>query len=417
MLIELIKSYKNRKIVLLFIMFQLIIAYIIVINAWTTILKPSFTEQIYYSNMNINPENTYTMWATDMIKGDTNNFLNFEKEIYDTIDDGKITGYGAHYKTEIYIDNEDIMKKWNEVLHKKFGNAPIRTEIIKTDEIVYEMVNIQILEGMDLSGEPDTKTDTPVLVGYELKDILPIGTEFKSPIGGGNNEDYTVVGVLKSRSKWPHNDLRKAQMIDVDHLMISLFSPNTRDTSRLNIINRTNSMILSSEKSPAETMSTLKEISEKTATPVIMTRLSDEFKKEEIRNTDNVKNTVFIAIILLTVAISGVIMTTLSTLSERKYELGVRMSVGYTKKDIWKMVLSDLLLKNIFALFIAYAFSILLVSERSMGNYVYSFEILTSFRTIAMVLCTMAIIIFISVLIPRIVINRYSIVDLIRRED
>lgn len=400
-------------------MFQLIIAYIIVINAWTTILRPAYTENIYNSNMNVNPENTYTMWATnDSVKKNTVDFLKFEKEIFNKVASGELTGYGAHFKTEIYILDESIFKAWNEVLSKKFGDSPVRTEIIKTDKTVYDSVNIRLSDGIGLNDKFEEKTGAiPVLVGYDLKDILPIGTQFESPIGGGNVDSYSVIGVLAKNSKWPVSNFNKEKMIETDHLIISPFSPNTRDSSPLNIIGRTNSMVFTSEQSPAETMSIIKDISGKTATPVIVSRLSDEFKKEELRNADIIKTTIFISIILLAVAISGVIMTTLSTLSERKYELGVRMSVGYTRKDIWKMVLGDLLTKNIIALFIAYAFSIFLVSKKSMSNNVYSYEILKDIRTIIAVLCTMAFVVLISVLIPRIAINKFSIVDLIRRED
>ncbi|MDO5689709.1 MAG: hypothetical protein Q4G61_05630 [Tissierellia bacterium] len=121
--------------------------------------------------------------------------------------------------------------------------------------------------------------------------------------------------------------------------------------------------------------------------------------------------------ILLIVAIAGIVTTTISSLTQRKYELGIRMSLGFTKFQICEMVLFELGFLNGLAATLVYSV-IYLIERSTMLEDIYTrIGVLTDSITIVGILLTMTMILSVSVFIPWLVIRRYTIIDLIRKDE
>lgn len=347
--------------------------------------------------------------------------MELEGDIDKAIADGLLNEYGSYDLVELPLKDPLKFREWNERLQSAYGKSRFRTEAILTDFSIYGKMRIGVKLGRGLTEEDFHLQDhhaVPILIGAGLEDIFSIGDQLEL-IGGEAGQSYMgdVVGILESGTHWVNEDFFIGNFLDMEYRMILPYIPMTRDTHWMDVSIRSSRMIVTADGEPENVIAELSNMGKKRGIPLIIEQLSKNIEIHAIRLQSYVIESLVTSGILLIVAIAGIVTTTIFSLTQRKYELGIRMSLGFTKFQIWEMVLFELGFLNGLAATLVYSV-IYLIERSTMLEDIYTrIGVLTDSITIVGILLTMTMILSVSVFIPWLVIRRYTIIDLIRKDE
>jgi hypothetical protein len=124
-------------------------------------------------------------------------------------------------------NNEGYIEK-NELLYKDtpYGRYPESSQILFVMEGISDLCRVNVIEG---SGEFERCDDgaLPLLVGYEYKDIVPIGTELTN---GDTGTRYKVTGVMAKGSEWLGDiDYLGTDTEKLDNKFVAMYDPKYED--------------------------------------------------------------------------------------------------------------------------------------------------------------------------------------------
>lgn len=415
---------QKRSLSVLFIFLQLVFTYYLIVQIWVNINQVNYQEREFVKHTNnILPSQIYTIWALDDIRTgeQVTNFLELEGDIDKAIADGLLNEYGSYDLVELPLKDPLKFREWNERLQSAYGKSRFRTEAILTDFSIYGKMRIGVKLGRGLTEEDFHLQDhhaVPILIGAGLEDIFSIGDQLEL-IGGEAGQSYMgdVVGILESGTHWVNEDFFIGNFLDMEYRMILPYIPMTRDTHWMDVSIRSSRMIVTADGEPENVIAELSNMGKKRGIPLIIEQLSKNIEIHAIRLQSYVIESLVTSGILLIVAIAGIVTTTIFSLTQRKYELGIRMSLGFTKFQIWEMVLFELGFLNGLAATLVYSV-IYLIERSTMLEDIYTrIGVLTDSITIVGILLTMTMILSVSVFIPWLVIRRYTIIDLIRKDE
>lgn len=414
---DVLKSMKKRRLVLGFLFIQLLLDYSLILQSWILIAKADYADRIFSEYSSIDPGTTYSYSSmVDISKANlSTHYTQIRNQMDQLVQSGVIHGFGNSDKAEIIVQEAEKRDQWLSMLAKLFGDNPYRMEGILTDYGVYEQMKTSIGSGRALEPkdfELSATQEIPVLVGVHLESVFPLGSAFS--IRGSSIDEglpARVVGVLNGGNQWINENFSLGRFEDLDYRMVI---PHTKSIQQSAPFLATQG-IFTASGDPNTVVSQISRVFSEGGAPINIKNLEQEFSRKREEERQSLLEQSLFAGLMVLVAVSGIVSTTLSSLTQQKYELGIRMSAGYSKSRIQKMVLLELLALNIGAMLLSYGVRYFWEGRTAISDLFSVFPVLTDPITILGVLLTMAGILAISMLFPSVAIGRFAIVDLIRR--
>lgn len=418
MIIDVLKSMVKRKLVLLFILIQLVFAYLLIVDASVQIADLGFRNRQMKKYTDLDLENSYRLSVQLDIETeqDKEKVIQLERRLNKSVLDGDILSYGTMDKANIVCTDRSLMEGWMDLLQQKYGDNSFRTEALMTDSSIYNRMKLNVSSGRLLEEEDFTQDSTPipVLVGASLSDLFPVGSEIQIRAMATTDFICEIVGILNHSSSFINEGFEYGRMENLDYRWVMPFPVEMRNRDRSTMAIRTNQGIVEGMGNKEKTLAAIREISEEQGITIVGTNLQTQRIREEESSRDLLLRSLLLSVILVIVAISGVISSTLSSLEERRYELGVRLAIGYTRERLSRQVALEILILNAFGLFVAYGFRFVQYQADAIVNIYSPFIVLTDPFTLFIIVTILCLILIISIRFPIRAIRKLEIVDLLR---
>jgi len=330
-----------------------------------------------------------------------------------------VRGYGGYDGTGMYIndlaENEDYINLNKKIYKDTFREEnPGISEIFYTDEICYNILDIEIYEGRSLNKDDfntDNVEEIPILAGYKYKDIIKLGTVLTV---GDQKEKFKVVGIMKPNNKWfSDDDYIRLPLEDIDSRFIIPFTPTQKNDlmSTLCMLHKMFFVLDSSDD-----FLTLSEQIERKALDlglkvscVTMAQELQEYKNEKL---ETFKINIFISIFFMIAALSGTTAVILSSIIQRKREFGIRLATGASINSLKIIIVGEIMLITIISAIVAFAISYL-NNYTSISLYKEIVFDLFKDEVLLFILASIIIMTFASSILPIIKINRLQPRELI----
>jgi putative ABC transport system permease protein len=330
-----------------------------------------------------------------------------------------VRGYGGYDGTGMYIndlaENEDYINLNKKIYKNTFREEnPGISEIFYTDEICYNILDIEIYEGRSLNKDDfntDNVEEIPILAGYKYKDIIKLGTVLTV---GDQKEKFKVVGIMKPNNKWfSDDDYIRLPLEDIDSRFIIPFTPTQKNDlmSTLCMLHKMFFVLDSSDD-----FLTLSEQIERKALDlglkvscVTMAQELQEYKNEKL---ETFKINIFISIFFMIAALSGTTAVILSSIIQRKREFGIRLATGASINSLKIIIVGEIMLITIISAIVAFAISYL-NNYTSISLYKEIVFDLFKDEVLLFILASIIIMTFASSILPIIKINRLQPRELI----
>lgn len=372
-------------------------------------------KSVFEETVRFDSPNTYSLLFTE----DRNSSIYLDKVKYFEkclMEDPQFQ-YGTFTATEAFFINHTFQSAWNEIA---LING-MRTESIQTDSFVYENMNIEVSEGRTLNENDfvSTTSPKPVLVGSDLRDIAPVGTELTLRIAE-NQIPCVVAGILKENSRWiskvdPISDVP----ILLDSRMVIPYDDIMRNYTDLDIRIRISNPYLGSLYTENETFTMLSEIARNSEIQVVTSNL---YRMQQQRSADVAVVTqykTFLSIFMSLIAGIGIVCGELANLRERKTEIGVRLSAGFSKRDMILVTTGEVLVLQLLSTFLGTTILIRrkLQSDAMLDITEFYLRIFSDPTFYLKILSVVIIITVLTALPIALTIQKKNIIDLIRKEE
>jgi len=411
-------SFLKRKLTYLLIVIQLVITFLMLIKVFTSISVFYYQENSIkkYTNLDMNK----TVRVIFEYSEDTPSLVdkfNVLKQYINSLEG--VRGYGGYDGTGMYIndlaENEDYINLNKKIYKDTFREEnPGISEIFYTDEICYNILDIEIYEGRSLNKDDfntDNVEEIPILAGYKYKDIIKLGTVLTV---GDQKEKFKVVGIMKPNNKWfSDDDYIRLPLEDIDSRFIIPFTPTQKNDlmSTLCMLHKMFFVLDSSDD-----FLTLSEQIERKALDlglkvscVTMAQELQEYKNEKL---ETFKINIFISIFFMIAALSGTTAVILSSIIQRKREFGIRLATGASINSLKIIIVGEIMLITIISAIVAFAISYL-NNYTSISLYKEIVFDLFKDEVLLFILASIIIMTFASSILPIIKINRLQPRELI----
>ncbi|AUG56858.1 MULTISPECIES: ABC transporter permease [Acetivibrio] len=411
-------SFLKRKLTYLLIVIQLVITFLMLIKVFTNISVFYYQENSIkkYTNLDMNK----TVRVIFEYSEETPSFVdkfNVLKQYINSLEG--VRGYGGYDGTGMYIndlaENEDYINLNKKIYKNTFREEnPGISEIFYTDEICYNILDIEIYEGRSLNKDDfntDNVEEIPILAGYKYKDIIKLGTVLTV---GDQKEKFKVVGIMKPNNKWfSDDDYIRLPLEDIDSRFIIPFTPTQKNDlmSTLCMLHKMFFVLDSSDD-----FLTLSEQIERKALDlglkvscVTMAQELQEYKNEKL---ETFKINIFISIFFMIAALSGTTAVILSSIIQRKREFGIRLATGASINSLKIIIVGEIMLITIISAIVAFAISYL-NNYTSISLYKEIVFDLFKDEVLLFILASIIIMTFASSILPIIKINRLQPRELI----
>lgn len=277
---------------------------------------------------------------------------------------------------------------------------------IYTDKNFYKYIsNINLNSGRNFSEEDFNKSKKdiiPIIISDDLKKYLSLGQTFQNK--------YQVIGILKNNNKLFYNN-KSSLYLGVTQAKNTIIIPiNYKDKNNIEWVTNSflsNGMITLKNKNLANQY--IKKLNKDLATicpiPLKITKVIDERSSFLNLIKGGIIATLSISSLLIIYSFFGITGIILTSLIRRNREFGVKLSLGWTFKDICVQVYLEIFLIVICSYAISTIGSLLLLK-----NEMYQLNIYTYLAVLLLVL----IFSFIYSILPIHRIKKLNIVDLIK---
>ena len=216
----------------------------------------------------------------------------------------------------------------------------------------------QVAEGRNLREEDFDKRGTrkepiPIVIGQELaKDGL---LEMGSLVCNSDDIWYEVIGILAEDDMWFFQNIADGIFLSLDNQIVVPTSDIGFDMNYY--------CILPDDKSEEEVLSEMRKEADKQGLIIEVNVLSEKMKgifDETL--SENRKWLIFSVIILVMISI-GTATIIIARMYSRKQEIGIRMAVGYSMKQIYLMLLGEITILGLLAFGVAVVGANMLVGK------------------------------------------------------
>ncbi|AKS39713.1 macrolide ABC transporter permease [Anoxybacillus gonensis] len=366
-----LKSMWQRKWSIVLMVVQLIVSFWVVNHALITMETIRYQQKQLFSVTNMKAKTTVRLFIPD---GDDSQwfaerFRKLEKFIK-TIPNVK--GYGSFEETTISPQNFANKTRYVRKNEQLYANTRMesytdRTKMIYFDYDIYRLFSkFQLLKGRKLNKKDFEKTNKdviPILIGYGYHNVFHIGDRFQALAGLGENAffvTYEVVGILDQGEKWlSSNDYLIDYANELDCFFIAPYFPEERDGRPMDVAVRLNNLFLqiSNKKDLSRVEKKIEQKGRALGIYPTLKTISDEIKEYENNTKQSARFTFMIGLFFIIVTLIGVISVTTSSIQARKYDIGVMMVTGASKRDIGRIVVMELFLLVMISAMIGVALS------------------------------------------------------------
>lgn|GEM_PF-935743 len=410
-----IKFLLNRKFMTLLVLIVSIVSFILL----GQMITYAFTGQ--YHAKEIEDKLSYGIDKTCQIqfpyKEETSEFRDKVNQLIaygNTLEGVKGCGYydfsSANF-TEL-ANNKSYIEK-SKLLYKDtpYGRHPESSQVLFVMEGISDLCRVNVIEGSDEFKRCDDGA-LPLLVGYEYKDIVPIGTELTNEDTGTK---YKVTGVMAKGSKWLGDvDYLGTDTERLDNKFVAMYDPEYIDAT-MSVLSSLDTCFCIVEDG-----ADIKGISDKISAKANELKLGVFCKpvravlaEYEAPYKADMGLKVLLAVMFTFFSILSVSSSETVSILFRRPEYGIMYANGMSTADIIKMVVAENILVVTAAFIVAYGWeSYSLLKDTS------------PFRTIRLsihrelvsvyLLAVAAVIVAISCIVPIAIIKRLKPVELIK---
>ncbi|MBU5294209.1 ABC transporter permease [Anaerosalibacter bizertensis] len=277
-------------------------------------------------------------------------FLKFREEVLDKelLEYIAFNMYGS-----ISIDEFCNNSKYKDMKNEFKEEIPMDDGNINTLGIengIENLIKLNIVKGRNLNDEDfkwyEKGNTVPALGGYGLYryGLIDIGDKLKDKY---ENIEYEIVGIIDEDDKWFFdNDMSNSEMRHLkDTLILPINSKESYGTVYVPTMHYFGE--ISGNKSSEEAIAELEKISKKHNVQIGFETLkrSIERGKEVVEN--EFKYYLIFSILFLIGTTFGITVMIVLLLNSRKHDIGVRIAVGASFKDIKRMISGEILFVNI----------------------------------------------------------------------
>lgn len=377
-----IKAVIKTKFFSLIIVIQLVIAFLSLI-AGVTLVYGAFA-QVHKFERVFNPNTTlYITYAAVSMNDsiDENDEKNLVQYYTKLINDKNINKIGTSYQQSIKSDG---LLELNAISDGKEAGL---SNLISIDENFYKYIdNIKLSEGRKFAEADFRKKEKgiiPIIISKDLEKYMSLGKVY--------HDKYEVIGVLEE-----NNDLfyyySHVLYEEVTQKKYTIIMPvNYRDEANIGDISnsfKNNTMITLKDKSLCnEYIQKLNnDLSKICPIPLKVSKASD-YKAYYIKLHEmGIIATMGLSAILIIFSFFGIMGIILSSIIRRKKEFGVKLSFGWSIRDISLQVVSEILVLSMSAFIISSLLSLVVVRgediELSLYTYVISLVLVLIFTSL-----------------------------------
>ncbi|MBW9155154.1 ABC transporter permease [Clostridium sp. FP2] len=365
-----IKAIIKSKIFSLIIIIQLVIAFLTLI-ASVNMIQGSLSQLIKFRST-IGEKSTIKISYSSINKDNVLNDNDAQKifEYYEELlRDENISKIGIMSTS----GTEGVIQDLNSISNGKksgFSNT------IFTDENFYNYIgNIRLISGRNFSKEDFSKGGNdivPIIISGDLKEYLSLGEVF--------NGKYKVIGVLKDNNNLFYNNNGNLYLGVTQKENTIIIPVNYKDkANKIWVTNSfmNNTIITLNNKNLINKY--IKKISSDLATicpaPLKVTNVIDERVDFINLIKGGIMASVSMSALLIIYSFFGIMSIILTSLIRRKKEFGVKLSIGWTVKDICLQVVSEIFMIVIFSYIVSIGLSLILLKNEMFGLNIYTYGI------------------------------------------
>lgn len=246
---------------------------------------------------------------------------------------------------------------WNKILEiqnshiREFDESPDEVQVVYMPTYAFQINHLELYSGSD--GQVGSNTEHLIYLGYHFRDI-PIGTVFRDEKSGTR---YTVAGILQKDSEivdahqllWNLGGLKLDCSVEMDNMVLCLTPCDGQ-----NYFSSAYLFKCADGYSYEEAAAKIKEISEEyhiqTAVGTLQKRVRDVLSDIKWLSDGITK----LSAALFPAAFVMLLATQMLTIMLRKDELGVWLLSGMDKKEIFRILLGENIVKTAVSALIAY---------------------------------------------------------------
>lgn len=345
-----LKNISKRKGIYFLIMIQVMVSVWLLLTRIDAIEKINKIEKDVESAISKDSSRILHLIVKDEVTK-PKNFLEFRGEVVDK----ELLDYVAFSTySGINIDEFCNNSKYKDLKNEFKEEIPMDDGNINTLDVengIENLIKLNIVKGRNLNDEDfkwyEKGNTVPVLGGYGLYryGLIDIGDKLKDKY---ENIEYEIVGIIDEDDKWFFgNDISNREM---RHLKDTLILPiNSKESYNDEFYVPTMHYFgeISGNKSSEEVIKELEKISKKHNVQIGFETLkrSIERGKEVVEN--EFKYYLIFSILFLIGTTFGITVMIVLLLNSRKHNIGVRIAVGASFKDIKRMISGEILFVNI----------------------------------------------------------------------
>lgn len=409
-------SMIQRKWTLVFILFQLSLAYLSVLFFWEVraLMHEHVTSFMEVSRFS--PGETYSVFIPTSFSKEVEQPYDAFKQHLDTAQEEGLLEIGALQAREAILYDEDLDKRWNSLVHAI--DPSLKAKGIYVDYSILSRVHIPLSNGSIPVSDVGQK-NIPVIASSELQELFPLGKVFDLRTGADTSVTCQIVGITREKAHWigsgvqyfrgPFVDMRGALIIPFDDRLL-------REESYLQSVQMENLLVFSSLPK-TDVKATLLAIARKSNMTLSLTQLQDEMQEEVQRQVQFNRQNLILSLTLFGVASIGVVTSMISSIRERKHELGVRLSSGWNKKDLFLLLFAESFVLNVAAFLFAWGVSMNSSRQLPLIERAQKIKVLTSPSLLLFVAGWCLIYSIIIFIIPARWLRKLQITDFLRRDE
>lgn len=276
-----------------------------------------------------------------------------------------------------YIQNDNrVLNSGSYITTKIDVNNKNRMNAVFVDEPFLDMYNFEIYKGENLSqNNTITKNNhqyIPCLIGYNLSGKYPIGSVFESGIPDDRKmtivpKKFIVIGILKKDFKFwkgQSTDLSDC-IINDDNIIVAPIQEEQNYGEQLKTRISTNTLIkLKNSENSIGFIESIQDEMSKCGLEGTVSSIANQIKELRKQNQIPMMFTLTFAILILLLSSFGLLGVILASIVRRKYEFGIRYTLGSTPRNLVLLILMEILglylIASFFGSLFAYIFSLFL---------------------------------------------------------
>lgn len=414
------KNIMQKKLANFFIVVQLTLTFVLIMQGVTSVLDVHFMQNKITSIIKYDHQKTIQLFVNN-INRSKEFYTNYSKFISEIKQMREIKNIGSFHSDGIVFDqlkNKDFIENKKTIFFKsnkidKYENSPVLNALYIQSAMVH-ILKPSIWKGRYFEDKDfEQKEEIPIVVGYDYRDVFQVGQKL-TVTGGppGVEGKYRVIGILDKDSYWfNQSNVLESKTEEVSAYCILPLPQKLAEVNDFALTLNSKTLYIVEPTADIEELRKNVEVVSKKYGLSIRQLTIKEFtdrKKAEIMDAEIVR--LFTSLIMIILSMSGMISVSISTLISKKREIGIRLSFGTSKTSIISIFAGELLaLISISFVLSLYLFNSSLDKYQKGLGYLYSINIYNT----GFLLITIAATFILCCIIPIIMIKKFSLRDLI----